>query len=155
MSKKKLLTIVAATVLSLSALPAMADDHVSFGISFGNEGRHGGFRESFYEGHRGHGWGHGWGHERGWGHHEYRSNFYGYNPFFEQRRVVYIEQPRVIERQIIMQEPETINANAGRIVSNNPYCREYQRNVVVGGHREESYGTACRQPDGAWKIVSE
>ena len=34
------------------------------------------------------------------------------------------------------------------------YCREYTTNVVVGGRREQAYGTACRQEDGSWKVVS-
>ncbi len=34
------------------------------------------------------------------------------------------------------------------------YCREYQQTVTIGGQTEQAYGTACRQPDGAWKIVS-
>ncbi len=32
------------------------------------------------------------------------------------------------------------------------YCREYQHSVVVGGHTEDAYGRACRQPDGRWII---
>ncbi len=32
------------------------------------------------------------------------------------------------------------------------YCREYQQEVTVGGQRQQSYGTACRQPDGSWQI---
>lgn len=32
------------------------------------------------------------------------------------------------------------------------YCREYQQDVVIGGEKHQSYGTACRQPDGSWKI---
>jgi surface antigen len=32
-------------------------------------------------------------------------------------------------------------------------CREYQQTITVGGRTEEGYGTACRQPDGSWKIV--
>lgn len=34
------------------------------------------------------------------------------------------------------------------------YCREYQQTVTVGGETRQAYGTACRQPDGSWKIVS-
>lgn len=34
------------------------------------------------------------------------------------------------------------------------YCREYQQTVTVGGKTEEAFGTACRQPDGSWRIVS-
>jgi len=33
-------------------------------------------------------------------------------------------------------------------------CREYQHTITVGGKTEEAYGTACLQPDGAWKIVN-
>jgi len=34
------------------------------------------------------------------------------------------------------------------------YCREYQQQITVGGEKQQSYGTACRQPDGSWKIQS-
>ena len=34
------------------------------------------------------------------------------------------------------------------------YCREFTQTIVVGGEEHEGYGTACRQPDGTWKIVS-
>ena len=33
------------------------------------------------------------------------------------------------------------------------YCREYTQTIVVGGKKQEGYGTACRQPDGSWKIT--
>lgn len=33
------------------------------------------------------------------------------------------------------------------------YCREFQQTVTVGGKTEQAYGTACRQPDGSWKMV--
>ncbi|HYD98228.1 MAG TPA: RT0821/Lpp0805 family surface protein [Alphaproteobacteria bacterium] len=32
-------------------------------------------------------------------------------------------------------------------------CREFQQTVFVGGRSEAATGTACRQPDGTWKIV--
>ena len=34
------------------------------------------------------------------------------------------------------------------------YCREYQTTVTIEGNQERGYGTACRQPDGRWKIVN-
>lgn len=37
---------------------------------------------------------------------------------------------------------------------NGQYCREFTQTVTIGGKSEEAYGTACRQPDGTWKIVS-
>lgn len=33
------------------------------------------------------------------------------------------------------------------------YCREFQQTVTIGGRPEDAYGVACRQPDGAWRIV--
>ncbi len=33
------------------------------------------------------------------------------------------------------------------------YCREYSQTVRIGNTSQESYGTACLQPDGSWKIV--
>jgi surface antigen len=33
------------------------------------------------------------------------------------------------------------------------YCREYTQTVMIGGEEHRAYGTACRQPDGSWKIV--
>lgn len=33
------------------------------------------------------------------------------------------------------------------------YCREYRQTVWVGGEEQQAYGTACRQPDGSWKII--
>lgn len=34
------------------------------------------------------------------------------------------------------------------------YCREFQQTVTIGGKTESAYGTACRQPDGTWKVHS-
>ncbi len=52
------------------------------------------------------------------------------------------------------------NGNHGSVVAtregranDGAYCREFQQNVVVAGKEQQAYGTACRQPDGTWKIV--
>jgi len=34
------------------------------------------------------------------------------------------------------------------------YCREFQETVTIGGKQEQAYGTACRQPDGSWKVTN-
>ncbi len=34
------------------------------------------------------------------------------------------------------------------------YCREYQTQVNIDGKQEKAYSTACRQPDGSWKLVN-
>lgn len=39
--------------------------------------------------------------------------------------------------------------------SSGQYCREYSQTITVGGQVERGYGTACRQPDGQWQIVSQ
>ncbi len=33
-------------------------------------------------------------------------------------------------------------------------CREYTVDAVIGGKKDTVYGTACRQSDGSWKVVS-
>ena len=32
------------------------------------------------------------------------------------------------------------------------FCREFQQTIIIGGQSQQAYGTACRQPDGTWKI---
>lgn len=34
-------------------------------------------------------------------------------------------------------------------------CREYTTTAVIGGKRQQIYGTACRQADGSWKTISQ
>lgn len=33
------------------------------------------------------------------------------------------------------------------------YCREYTTRALLGSRSQEAFGTACRQPDGSWRIV--
>lgn len=42
----------------------------------------------------------------------------------------------------------TYQENSGR------YCREYQAAANIGGRQQQSYGTACRTPDGDWQIMN-
>lgn len=42
----------------------------------------------------------------------------------------------------------TYQTNSGQ------YCREFQQTITVGGQTQSAYGTACRQPDGSWRIVN-
>lgn len=44
--------------------------------------------------------------------------------------------------------------NEGRQPSTGAYCREFQQTVTISGRTESAYGTACRQPDGTWKVIS-
>lgn len=52
------------------------------------------------------------------------------------------------------------SGNSGSITPSNyyqnasgEYCREYTQTIVVGGKNQQGHGTACRQPDGSWKII--
>ena len=33
------------------------------------------------------------------------------------------------------------------------YCRQYSQEIRIAGRVQESYGTACLQPDGTWRVV--
>lgn len=33
-------------------------------------------------------------------------------------------------------------------------CREYTTTAIIGGKRQEIYGTACRTSDGCWRVVN-
>ena len=37
--------------------------------------------------------------------------------------------------------------------TNNGFCREFQQTVTINGQAQRAFGTACKQPDGSWKIV--
>jgi len=64
-----------------------------------------------------------------------------------------------VGQQIVWSNPESGNSGSvtptreGQDAVGNT-CREYRSTVNVGGKNEEAYGTACRQPDGTWKIVN-
>lgn len=36
---------------------------------------------------------------------------------------------------------------------NGEYCREYEQTVTIGDETQTAYGSACRQPDGKWRLV--
>lgn len=48
----------------------------------------------------------------------------------------------------------TITPTRTRQLASGQYCREYTQTVIIGAEEHEAYGTACRQPDGSWKIES-
>ncbi len=64
-----------------------------------------------------------------------------------------------INQPISWSNPQS--GNSGTIIPTNEgrradgaYCREFQQNIVVGGQTQRGYGTACREPDGSWRIVN-
>jgi surface antigen len=55
--------------------------------------------------------------------------------------------PRTNERYEVIPR-ETFETNDGR------YCREYLATSTIGGKAVQTYGTACRQPDGSWRLAN-
>lgn len=60
--------------------------------------------------------------------------------------------------QITWVNPDT--GNRGTVVATREgqsaageYCREFQQTMTVGGQTQQGYGTACRSPDGQWRMV--
>jgi surface antigen len=49
----------------------------------------------------------------------------------------------------------TVTPTKNVSVDGNPYCREYRTNAMIAGKKQQMYGTACRQPDGTWKMSNE
>jgi len=72
---------------------------------------------------------------------------------------------RALESSSIGQTAQWRNPDSGNSGSITPtrtyqnpqgqHCREFQQIITVGGKQEMAYGTACRQPDGHWKIISQ
>jgi surface antigen len=62
-------------------------------------------------------------------------------------------------QSVAWRNPDSGNAGAVTPVrtyqtATGQYCREYTQTITIGGEKHQSYGTACRQADGTWRIVS-
>ena len=75
------------------------------------------------------------------------------------RRAQSQAQAAPIGQSIVWSNPESGHSGTitpvreGRVASTGEYCREFQQTVTVGGQSQQAYGTACRQPDGSWRVV--
>jgi hypothetical protein len=103
----------------------------------------------------------------GWHKHAYKRRpvhvrRYVYAP---PRNVFYVPPPRVVylppPPPSVVYVPAPAPAPVAAVPSSpvyqtadGRYCREYQATVTVGGTAQSSYGTACLEPDGAWRIVN-
>ena len=80
------------------------------------------------------------------------------------RQLAYQSNQAALETYQVGQTSTWSNPDSGHSGSYTPtktyqnnqgqYCREYQQTVSVAGETQQAYGTACRQPDGSWKIAS-
>jgi surface antigen len=46
----------------------------------------------------------------------------------------------------------SITPTKTRQLASGQYCREYRQDVWIGEEKQQTYGTACRQPDGTWQV---
>ena len=92
--------------------------------------------------------------------HPYWGPYYGPRVVFvEPPPVIYAPPPRVVYAQPpVVYAPtaplDATPASAPYRTSDGHYCREYQAQVMVNGAPQPSYGTACQQPDGSWRVVN-
>jgi hypothetical protein len=129
--KTSLLTsVIAATLLSLSAGKALAwHDHYYGGVGVGVVV------------------------ESGYG---YGYPGYGYPGYYAPPPVMYAPPPPAYAYP--PDAPPVAYAPAPNAPvyqsENGQYCREYTSNINVGGQVKKTYGTACRQPDGQWRMMN-
>lgn len=107
--------------------------------------------DSFFFGFSSGHYGHRHRHHRHWNHHHHWRPYhhYGYT-YAPPPRIVYVPPP------VVYTPPPLAAVPASPIYQgrNGQYCREYQATVTVNGVAQPSYGTACLQPDGAWRVVN-
>lgn len=144
---KLIIASLAVTAGLLLATPAHADWGHGHGGGWGH-GHGGGVNLSFSYGYNPYYGGY-YGYPYGYG----RPVYYGYPAYYAPPpTVVYEAPPQVVYAPAaapisVNQTSETYTDDAGRT------CREYQSTGKVAGHVQPTYGTACLQPDGSWRIV--
>ena len=112
--------------------------------------RHGGWHNG-HSRHHGHHWrGH---------HHRRHSGVSGLFifDFSPPRRVIAAPPPVYVQPAPVYVQPPPLYVQPAPVYVQPPpraYCREYTSTVMVNGRPVETYGTACMQPDGSWRIVS-
>lgn len=106
----------------------------------------------------------GWG--GGWHHHPHYRPYYAYGaPVYVPPPVYYVAPPPppvvvapppAVVYQAPPPPPMVVDATPVAPAYTTPQgqtCREYQTTVRIGNMMQPSYGTACLQPDGSWRIV--
>lgn len=134
-----LMALSAVAVISAPA-PAHADSF-AFGYSSGHYPRHY-HHPRHYHRHRG-----------------YDARYVYVAPppvyYYPPPRVVYAPAPPPVyyapPPAVVYQQPQTLPGGPLQAAQN--HCREYQSTTIVNNQQVQSFGTACLQPDGSWRIV--
>lgn len=99
-------------------------------------------------------------HPRVYSYDAYTPRFHGYTPTYvappgPTPHIVYV-QPRIVEYRrsaapVYIQEGYVGPPGSDRLRGRQ--CREFKQKIKIDGQLVESYGNACRDPDGTWRIV--
>ncbi len=85
----------------------------------------------------------------------YAPAYYPYPAYYAPPpTVVYAPQPAPV---VYSQPAPPMSANQTSPTytdSNGQTCREYQSTALIDGHHQSTYGTACLQPDGTWRVMN-
>ena len=46
------------------------------------------------------------------------------------------------------------NGEDRQFLAGGAYCRDFTQTIVIDGQPQDATGTACRQPDGGWRVVN-
>ncbi len=148
-------SIVAAALVAampLMAPGASAGENFRFGLSVGSgHGYYGGNRHYGYRRH----------YRRPYGYRRHRSSrYYSGFTYYGSPRTYYYYSPydrgRVYYGAPVQLAPPagaTATDPAAPKSTSQGYCREFTRKIIVDGAEQLAYGTACRQPDGTWRIM--
>ncbi len=142
------LGLVGAVAAGLLALPQpAAADSFSFGYSTG--------------GHRHHGHGQRYYGRPYYGPPRYAFSYYYGRPYYYPPPVYYYPQyvpvaPPPVVYVPVPRAPAMAAQPSSPVyqTQNGQYCREYQGTLNIGGQQQPSYGTACLQQDGSWKLMN-
>lgn len=151
-----LVGLIVAALIATTTKPAAARTYVSVGVGVGFPVYYGsGYA---YGSNYRHGYNHGYHHRR---HHyrphyrpHYRSHYRPYYPppavIYAPPPVVYAPPPAVIYRSPVQATPTSEIYRA----RNGQYCREFQSTATINGGVQDTYGTACQDAGGTWRVVN-
>ena len=155
--KRLLLGLASLAVVlgSLMAVPSVAKAETSFSFSMSDSHHRPSYRESYrhhsYRPSR-----HEFRHHYRPRHHGHSAAFYAPVPYYyapAPRPIVYqttvVSPVRYVSQASLLADPASPSYTNGV----GQMCREYQSTGLIGGSPQSTYGTACLQPDGAWRVV--
>ena len=88
--------------------------------------------------------------------HHWRAHYGSYyHPYVAPHTSTVIYRDVIVEPQPILHSPAPLLANQASpsYSRGGQTCREYQSQATIGGRAQNTYGTACLQPDGVWRVV--